>query len=112
MGRIIDMDNLDADDIQYLRDRGRLPAGVEASEPTKEPKKESKQEAPPAPSVPAPEPVKVEPVSLDDKTVSQLKEMARDRELAVGGSKQDLIERITDHDSGLSSDEEVIEEEQ
>lgn len=52
---------------------------------------------------------------LDEMSASQLKEEAEKRELPKGGSKQDLIERIREHDaasdnSGDAGDDDTLEE--
>jgi len=41
----------------------------------------------------------VEAQELEDKTVPELKAQAKARGLAVGGTKEELRERITEHDA-------------
>lgn len=45
-------------------------------------------------------------VDLNNLSVSKLKAEAKARDLSTGGSKQDLIDRITEHDAG----DELVEE--
>ena len=61
-------------------------------------------------AIPAPEEAS-EPVPLEDMTLAQLKERAKELGLSAAGSKADIDERIRLHLDGASAPEEASEEE-
>jgi hypothetical protein len=75
------------DDIAYLRDRGRLPAGFVKPEEEAEETEEEVE------------------IDLNKLSVDELKEEARARDLSVGGNKADLIDRILEYDQGTEEEE-------
>jgi len=63
--------------------------------------------------IPAPEEEAVEPVPLEEMTLAQLKERAKELGLSASGSKADIDERIRLHLEGAPApEEEAVEEEE
>lgn len=107
MSKIIDtsdLSKLSRDDLTYLVERGRISA---ADVPEKEAAAvkaavaENSGGSPDAGSE-----------SLDELSVSRLKKEAGTRKLSKGGTKDDLIARIREHDAAQasSSSDELVEE--
>lgn len=108
MARNIDFSNLDADDIQYLRQRSWLVDEAELqgfdgvrSQVEHEEVEESEEE-----TEDDQESGEADEISYSEASVEELKAELKDRGLAVGGSKAELVARLEANDAESEDEEE------